>query len=114
MYLHRTAQQEKPPLGAVPRIKLGPALQQADALPTELRCTITFCPYTGDIFAKNQMTGILKKEKNTIIYKIDAVKFHVTCILDAAVYGRRSFLLLSLVFSTSGPSGLGGRLGARL
>ncbi len=31
----------KPPCGAEPRIELGPALQQADALPTEQRCTIT-------------------------------------------------------------------------
>ncbi len=31
----------KPPCGAEPRIELGPALQQADALPTELRRTIT-------------------------------------------------------------------------
>ncbi len=27
-------------LHAEPRIKLGPALQQADAVPTELRCTL--------------------------------------------------------------------------
>ncbi len=32
---------EKPPCGAKPRIELGPALQQADALPTEPRRTIT-------------------------------------------------------------------------
>ncbi len=32
---------EKPPWGAEPRIELGPALQQADALPTELRRTLT-------------------------------------------------------------------------
>ncbi len=30
----------KPPCGAEPRIELGHALQQADALPTEPRCTI--------------------------------------------------------------------------
>jgi hypothetical protein len=30
----------KPPCGAEPRIELGPALQQADALPTEQRRTI--------------------------------------------------------------------------
>ncbi len=30
----------EPPCGAEPRIELGPALQQADALPTELRRTI--------------------------------------------------------------------------
>ncbi len=30
----------KPPCGAEPRIELGPALQQADALPTEPRRTI--------------------------------------------------------------------------
>ncbi len=30
----------KPPSGAEPRIELGPALQQADALPTEQRRTI--------------------------------------------------------------------------
>ncbi len=31
---------EKPPCGAEPRVELGPALQQADALPTEPRRTI--------------------------------------------------------------------------
>jgi hypothetical protein len=35
------AQWEDPPCGAEPRIELGPALQQADALPTEQRRTIT-------------------------------------------------------------------------
>jgi len=30
----------EPPCGAEPRIELGPALQQADALPTEPRRTI--------------------------------------------------------------------------
>ncbi len=35
------AQWEKPPWGAEPRIELGPALQQAGALPTELRRTLT-------------------------------------------------------------------------
>ncbi len=30
---------EKPPCGAEPRIELGPAFQQADALPTEPRTT---------------------------------------------------------------------------
>ncbi len=34
------AQWEDPPCGAEPRIELGPALQQADALPTEPRRTI--------------------------------------------------------------------------
>jgi hypothetical protein len=33
------AQWETPPCGAEPRIELGPALQQADALPTEPRRT---------------------------------------------------------------------------
>ncbi len=32
---------ETPPCGAEPRIELGPALQQADALPTEPRRTLT-------------------------------------------------------------------------
>jgi hypothetical protein len=31
---------EKPPWDAEPKIELGPALQQADALPTELRRTL--------------------------------------------------------------------------
>jgi hypothetical protein len=35
------AQWEDPPSGAEPRIELGPALQQADALPTEPHRTIT-------------------------------------------------------------------------
>jgi hypothetical protein len=35
------AQWEKLPCGAEPRIELGPALQQANALPTEPRRTIT-------------------------------------------------------------------------
>jgi hypothetical protein len=36
LYLHRfSAQQEKPPWGAEPGIKLGPAAQQADKLPFE-------------------------------------------------------------------------------
>jgi hypothetical protein len=40
--LHRLkAQWEDPPCGAEPRIELGPALQQADALPNEPRCTYT-------------------------------------------------------------------------
>jgi hypothetical protein len=34
------AQWEDPPYGAEPRIELGPALQQADVLPTEPRRTI--------------------------------------------------------------------------
>ncbi len=33
---------EKPPCGAEPTIELGPAVQQADALPTEPRRTINF------------------------------------------------------------------------
>jgi hypothetical protein len=38
---HRwSAQWEKPPWGAEPSIDHGPALQQADALPTELRRTL--------------------------------------------------------------------------
>ncbi len=38
------AQQGEPPWDAEPRLELGPALQQADALPTELRriLTLTF------------------------------------------------------------------------
>jgi len=32
---------EKPPWGAEPRFELGPAVQQASALPTELRCTLS-------------------------------------------------------------------------
>jgi len=41
LYLHRfSAQQQKPPLGAEPRIELGPALQLADSLPAELRRTL--------------------------------------------------------------------------
>ncbi len=40
-YLHcLKAQWEDPPCGAEPRIELGPALQQADVLPTEPRRTI--------------------------------------------------------------------------
>ncbi len=39
---HRlTAQWDWPPCGAEPRIELGPAFQQADALPTEPRRTIS-------------------------------------------------------------------------
>jgi hypothetical protein len=39
---HRwTAQREKPLWGAEPGIELGPALQQADALPAELRRTLS-------------------------------------------------------------------------
>jgi len=34
------AQREKPPWGAEPGIELGPAIQQASALPTEPRCTL--------------------------------------------------------------------------
>ncbi len=33
----------EPPWGAEPRNELGPALQQASALPTELRCTLLSC-----------------------------------------------------------------------
>jgi len=41
LYLHcLLAQVEKPPWGAEPRFELGPALQQADALPSELRRTL--------------------------------------------------------------------------
>ncbi len=40
---HRTwTQWENPPWGAKPRFKLGPALKQADALPTELRRTLNW------------------------------------------------------------------------
>ncbi len=35
-----SAQWEKPPWDAEPRIELGPALQQADALPSELSRTL--------------------------------------------------------------------------
>jgi len=43
LYPHRVfAQQEEPPWGAEPRFELGPALQQADALPTELRRTLIY------------------------------------------------------------------------
>ncbi len=42
MYPHRVfAQQGDPPWDAEPRFELGPALQQADALPTELRRILT-------------------------------------------------------------------------
>jgi hypothetical protein len=34
-----SAQRAEPPWGAEPRFELGPALQQANALPTEPRCT---------------------------------------------------------------------------
>jgi hypothetical protein len=34
------AQWEKTPWGAEPRIELGPALQRAATLPTDLRCTL--------------------------------------------------------------------------
>ncbi len=40
LFLHRFYAQWKPPCGAEPKIELGPALQQADALPTEPRRTI--------------------------------------------------------------------------
>jgi hypothetical protein len=44
---HRwSAQREKPSLGAEPRIELAPALQQIDALPTELGCTLTELRHT--------------------------------------------------------------------
>jgi hypothetical protein len=36
----RSVKWEKPTRGAKPRIELGPASQQADALPTELRLTL--------------------------------------------------------------------------
>ncbi len=36
-----SAQLEKPPWGAKLRIELGPALQQANELPSELHCTLT-------------------------------------------------------------------------
>jgi hypothetical protein len=40
---HRVfAQQGEPPWDAEPRFELGPALQQADALPTELRRILIF------------------------------------------------------------------------
>ncbi len=44
LYLHRfSAQQEKSPRGAEPRIELGHALQQSDELRTEPRRTLKFC-----------------------------------------------------------------------
>jgi hypothetical protein len=36
-----SAQWAEPPWGAEPRFELGPALQQASALPTEPHCTLT-------------------------------------------------------------------------
>ncbi len=36
-----SAQWAEPPWGAKPRFELGPALQQASALPTYPRCTLT-------------------------------------------------------------------------
>ncbi len=47
----------KPPCGAEPRIELGPALQQADALPTEQRRTIEF------------WTSILQAEQLSVFHK---------------------------------------------
>jgi hypothetical protein len=41
-FIALSAQWGKPPCGAEPRIELGPALQQADALPTEPRRTINW------------------------------------------------------------------------
>jgi hypothetical protein len=37
-----SAQWAEPPWGAEPRFELGPALQQASALPTKPRCTLVF------------------------------------------------------------------------
>ena len=43
----------EPPCGAEPRIELGPALQQADALPTEPRRTMSYAaPYSWRILLK--------------------------------------------------------------
>jgi hypothetical protein len=55
-----------------------------------------FCPYTGDIFAKNQMTGLFFLY--TVIYKIDTVELHVTYLLVAAIFGKRSSFTLSSFF----------------
>jgi hypothetical protein len=49
VFIAFSAQWGKPPCGAEPRIELGPALQQADALPTEPRHTIK----TGSNSASN-------------------------------------------------------------
>ncbi len=40
-----SAQWVEPPWGAEPRFELGPALQQASALPTEPHCTVPLPPY---------------------------------------------------------------------
>jgi hypothetical protein len=40
LFIAGQGQWEKPSWGAEPRIDLEPALQQANALPTELRCTL--------------------------------------------------------------------------
>jgi hypothetical protein len=54
----RSAQWEKPHWRAEPRIELGPALQQADALPTELRRTLV------------SMAGKIKRDKINIWYLV--------------------------------------------
>ncbi len=51
---------ETPPCGAEPRIKLGPALQQADALPTEPHRTIIF------IFIRNTDRKLFNISKSKI------------------------------------------------
>ncbi len=53
---------ETPPCGAEPRIELGPALQQADALPTEPRRTIWATPHhnVNVSWLRSKVNGITK------------------------------------------------------
>ncbi len=61
---HRWSTQWKKPLwGAEPRIEVGPALQQADALPTELRRTLT------------DLRRTLTELRRTLEYSVSAARY---------------------------------------
>jgi hypothetical protein len=76
----------KPPCGAEPRIELGPALQQADKLPSEPRRTINgsrrtiFCTYSVLCYITNSQTHNL---------------FFLLCF---SIHFLKSFLFLSRLY----------------
>ncbi len=83
---------EEPPWGAEPRIELGPALQQADALPTEnvapseLRRTLWTTPHPNELRRTPQeLTSKKKQSKNLMRISL---YFHLQLSLFYSVYAN--------------------------
>jgi hypothetical protein len=76
----------EPPCGAEPRFELGPALQQAGALPTELRCTLTElrCTITELRCTLNDLRCTLTELRCTLLQAI----FQINKFMFYADYSR--------------------------